>query len=75
MIAKDEAISKYLEAFPDRLIDEIFETPDLWIISGKDRETGEELDVSPASIRKIDGKMEEYFPPLHDGSLQANEIE
>lgn len=72
MIAKSEAIAKYLEKYSDRLIDEVFETQDLWIISGKDKETGEELDVSPTSVRKDNGYMEEYFPPTHSGSLKKN---
>lgn len=72
MVTKNEAIAMYLEKYQDRLIDEVFETPELWIISGKDKETGEELDVSPTSIRKDNGAIEEYFPPMHSGSFRPN---
>lgn len=72
MITKDEAISMYLNRYPNRLVDELFETSDLWIISGKDKETGEELDVSPTSIRKDNGELAEFFPPSHSGHIKAN---
>lgn len=72
MITKNEAISLYLDKFPDRLIDEVFESEEFWIISGKDKETGEELDVSPVSINKENGHLEEYFPPMHSGSLRVD---
>lgn len=72
MITRDEAISMYLERFPKRLVDEVFETRDLFIISGLDRETGEELDVSPVSISKKDGHIGEFFPPAHADGFQAS---
>lgn len=65
MISKEEAILKYLAMYPERLVNEVFDMPGCWIISGKDKETGEELDVRPDSIRKDDGQMEGYFPPDH----------
>lgn len=71
---RDEAILKYLERYPDRLVDEVFETPGLWIISGLDKETGEELDVSPTSIDKENGQMNEFFPPKHMSGLQASSL-
>lgn len=73
MISKNEAIIKYLEKYPERLVDEVFETHDRWIISGKDKVTGDELDVSPESIKKEDGSMEEYFPPMHSASMKASD--
>ena len=71
MVTRDEAISKYLKTYPDRIIDEVFETAECWIISGCDKVTGEELDVSPAAINKTNGAVDEYFPPVHAGSMRA----
>lgn len=71
MVTKNEAISKYLSAYPDRMVDEVFETPGCWIISGRDKETGEELDISPTAIDKNTGTVDEYFPPSHTGSMMA----
>lgn len=71
MVTRDEAISKFLSAYPDRIVDEVFETPTCWIISGRDKETGEELDISPSAIDKTNGTIDEYFPPSHAGSMKA----
>ncbi len=72
MITRSEAITIYLDIYPDRLVDEVFETSDLWIISGKDKNTGEELDVSPTSIRKDNGDVAEFFPPSHLGYTKTD---
>lgn len=71
MVTRNDAISKYLCTYPDRIIDEVFETPECWIISGRDKMTGEELDISPSAINKIDGTVDEYFPPSHTGSMKV----
>ena len=71
MVTRDEAIKTFFRTYPERIVDEVFETPENWIISGRDKVTGEELDVSPVAIDKIDGTVNEYFPPSHAGSMKA----
>ncbi len=71
MVTRDQAITRFLKNYPDRIVDEVFETTECWIISARDKVTGEELDVSPIAIDKIDGTLKEYFPPSYAGSMKA----
>ena len=72
MICINEAKALYLNRYPDRMIDEVYETNSCWVISGIDRVSGEELDSPPISVDKNTGEMKVYFPPAHTGMIQKN---
>ena len=70
MITLQEACKIYLSNYPDRIIDGLLETPEEWIISGADKRSGLELDLSPTLILKETGEMQAFFPPKHSIKLK-----
>lgn len=66
-----EAIVMYQSRFQNRLVSEVLDAGDMWIVAAVDRETKEELDISPTSIDKFSGQMRTFFPPAHAEKLKT----
>lgn len=70
MITLEEAKVKALEYIGAGLeIAEVNELPDKWVFSFCDAATKEEPDISPVSVDKGDGRVDEFFPPDHMDEL------
>ncbi len=74
MITLKQGIEKYLEQYPKYAVDSIFDVGDEWVIGARDRETGEEIDVSPIAVSKENGNMRVFFPPANRAKM-AHAIE
>lgn len=74
MITITQACGLYCRRFPDRQVETVLDVGDEWVISGKDRETGMPLDVSPVAFRKEDGAARVFFPPANRMKLKNAKI-
>ncbi len=76
MINLEKACELYETTFPRQMIDTILDVGDEWVISGRDKNTTVELDISPVAIAKEDGKIRTFFPPANIDKLKnAKQIE
>lgn len=70
-----EAISKAENAFAGLKVAYALDIGTAWVF-GFIGENGEPVDISPCSVRKLTGEIEEFFPPDHIEELEmATEIE
>lgn len=70
MITFEQACKLYEEKFPTQSIISALDVGDEWVFSAGDKETGEELDVSPIAISKDNGSMRTFFPPANREKLR-----
>lgn len=74
MITLEQACSLYCIKYPTRQVENVLDVGDEWVISGKDADTGMEIDVSPVAFRKEDGAARVFFPPANRMKLKNAKI-
>ncbi|MCM1060062.1 MAG: hypothetical protein NC452_07185 [Eubacterium sp.] len=70
MITFKEAKAIYEIQYPDYAISSVLDVGDEFVISARDKESGEELDISPIAINKESGSMRMFFPPMNMDKLR-----
>lgn len=74
MITLEQACSLYCSKYPTRQVDTVLDVGDEWVISGKDADTGMEIDAAPVAFRKEDGAARTFFPPANRAKLKNAKI-
>lgn len=70
MITFEEARTIFEKEYPNYAISSAIDVGDEFVISSKDKESGEELDISPIAISKESGLMRLFFPPMNMNKLK-----
>lgn len=70
MITFEEARAIYEKQYPNHAISSALDVGDEFVISSQDKESGEELDISPIAINKESGSMRTFFPPMNMDKLR-----
>ena len=70
MITFEMAKSIYKKQYPNYLISSAVDVGDEYVFSSRDKESGEELDISPIAINKDSGAIRVFFPPLNIDKLK-----
>ena len=70
MITFEEARAIYEKQYPNYTISSALDVGNEFVISSRDKESGEELDISPIAINKESGTMRLFFPPMNMDKLR-----
>lgn len=70
MITFEEARAIYEKQYPNYAISFALDVGNEFVISSRDKESGEELDISPIAINKESGTMRLFFPPMNMDKLR-----
>lgn len=70
MITFEEARAIYEKQYPSYAISSALDVGDEFVISSRDKESEEELDISPIAINKESGSMRLFFPPMNMDKLR-----
>ncbi len=70
MITFEEAKAIYEKQYPHYAISSALDVGDEFVISSRDKESGEELDISPIAINKDSGLIRTFFPPMNMDKLK-----
>lgn len=70
MITFEEARAIYEKQYPNYAISSALDVGNEFVISSRDKESGEELDISPIAINKGSGTMRLFFPPMNMDKLR-----
>ena len=70
MITFEEARAIYEKQYPNYAISSALDVGNEFVISSRDKESGEELDISPIAINKESGTLRLFFPPMNMDKLR-----